>query len=153
MNRPWVVAHHTWLTRIDGRVGWRDRLKQWVLHGARNIAVSQAIAAQLQAPAIVIGNPYRDALFRRDPAAERDRELVFLGRLVTDKGLDLLLEAVALRARNRIASEPHGNRLGTRRSKLRRLAAELTIAGQVDFSGLKIRRRRSRRCSIAIGSS
>ena len=26
VRRPWVVSHQTWLTRVDGTVGWQDRL-------------------------------------------------------------------------------------------------------------------------------
>ncbi len=96
VRRPWVVAHHTWVARTDGTIGWRDRLKQFVARGARNISVSTAVSRRIAAPSVIIGNPYRDALFRRDPAAVRDIELVFLGRLVTDKGVDLLLDALAL---------------------------------------------------------
>jgi glycosyltransferase involved in cell wall biosynthesis len=94
--RPWVIAHHTWIARTDGSIGLRDRLKQFVIRFARNIAVSQSVADHLHAPAVVIGNPYRDDLFRRDPSGIRDRDLIFLGRLFRDKGVDILLDALRL---------------------------------------------------------
>jgi glycosyltransferase involved in cell wall biosynthesis len=96
IRKPWVVAHHTWLARISGRIGLRDRLKQHLIRYAVNISVSKAVARHLSTPSVTIGNPYRDELFKVIPGVRRDRELVFLGRLVWDKGLDLLISALAL---------------------------------------------------------
>src|SRR5215831_5115378 len=73
VHRPWVVAHHTWIARTDGSIGFRDRLKQFMIRFARNIAVSQPVADHLHAPAVVIANPYRDDLFHQDPSGIRNR--------------------------------------------------------------------------------
>jgi glycosyltransferase involved in cell wall biosynthesis len=134
-RRPWVVAHHTWIARVNGSIGWRDRLKRSVLCRARNIAVSEALRAQIGAPAVVIGNPYRDTLFRCDPAAVRDRELVFLGRLVDDKGVDLLLQALS-RVRER-GSKPRLTIIGRgpEEPALRQLSSQLGLDAQVEFVG------------------
>jgi len=134
-RRPWVVAHHTWIARVDGSIGWRDRLKNLIVHRALNIAVSDAMREQIAAPAVVIGNPYRDDLFRSDPAAVRDRELVFLGRLVRDKGVDLLFQALArlrergLRPRLTVIGR------GPEEPSLRRLSKELGLEAQIEFAG------------------
>jgi len=134
-SRPWVVAHHTWLTRVDGSLGWRDHLKRLVVRRARNIAVSQALRAQIDAPTVVIGNPYRDLLFRRDPHAVRDRELVFLGRLVNDKGVDMLLQALA-KVSGR-GSKPRLTLIGSgpEEPALRQQSERLGLSAQVDFVG------------------
>lgn len=96
VKKPWVVAHHTWIKRVDGTRAIRDWLKQYVIKYATNISVSGAVAKHLARPSVVIGNPYRDEVFKREPAIPRTRELVFLGRLVWDKGVDLLLAALGL---------------------------------------------------------
>ena len=134
-RRPWVIAHHTWIARVDGAVGWRDRLKRLVLRRAHNIAVSEAMRAQIGAPAVVIGNPYRDDLFRCDPAAVRDREIVCLGRLVRDKGVDLLFQSLA-RLRER-GSRPRLTVIGQgpEEPALRYLSKQLELDGQIDFAG------------------
>jgi glycosyltransferase involved in cell wall biosynthesis len=135
LRRPWVVAHHMWIARVDGTIGWRDRLKQSVVRRARNIVVSEALRAQIAAPAVVIGNPYRDDIFRRDPNAARDRELVCMGRLLPDKGVDLLFQALAtLRARK---LTPNLTVVGTgpEERALRELSAKLGIESQVTFAG------------------
>lgn len=129
VRRPWVVAHHTWLTRThlrrgcsDGPVGLRDRLKRQACRLAHNISVSRAIAADLSTPSIVIGNPYRDDVFFRDPTIPRKHDLIFVGRLVSDKGADLLLDALTL-------------------LKQRGVTRELTIVG--DGPDLKMLRERT----------
>lgn len=94
IHRPWVVAHQTWLTRDDGTVGWRDRLKMLMIRFGSPVAISRAVADPLPVPAAIIGNPYQAELFGLRPDVPRDRPLAFLGRLVSDKGMDLLLEAL-----------------------------------------------------------
>ena len=137
IRRPWVVAHHTWIARVTGGKGWRDRFKQFVARNARNISVSYAMREHIATPTVVIGNPYRDELFRRDPAAVRNLELVFLGRLVWDKGLDLLLDALAgllhqgLRPRLTVIGA------GPEEQNLRRQCSSLGLDGQVTFVGTK----------------
>jgi glycogen(starch) synthase len=99
VRRPWVVSHHSWYRRPDGRIAWQDRLKRYLLHLAvGSIAVSRAIADDLRTPCDVIANSYEDKVFRCLPQVERSRDLVFVGRLVSDKGVDVLLDALAILA-------------------------------------------------------
>ncbi|WP_072622574.1 glycosyltransferase family 4 protein [Spirulina major] len=96
LGKPWAISHQTWYRRPNGRTAWQDHLKRFATRfAAVNIAASQAIAAHLPSPAIVIGNPYADDIFQIDPTARRDRDLIFVGRFVSDKGVDLLLDALA----------------------------------------------------------
>ena len=135
VRRPWVVAHRTWISRMDGTLGAQDKLKKWLSRFATNISISQAVADHLSAPSTVIGNPYRDELFFEMPEVARDRDLVFLGRLVSDKGLDLLLDAMAtLRAR---ALSPSLTVIGDgpELEPLQQKARELEL--DVDFVGAK----------------
>ena len=60
-----VVTHQTWLMRPDGRTGWQDVLKKLASSRVRNVAISRAIAEALPGEPVIIGNPYRDELFRR----------------------------------------------------------------------------------------
>lgn len=138
VRRPWVVSHHSWYCRTEGNVAWQDRLKRFLLRfAAGSISVSQAIADDLATPSVVIPNPYRDDLFRLLPDVARTKELVFVGRLVSDKGVDVLLDALAL-----LAGEGLRPRLavvgdGPERPRLAEQAARLGIAGQVDFLGTR----------------
>ncbi|MBS0659712.1 MAG: glycosyltransferase family 4 protein [Verrucomicrobia bacterium] len=136
VRRPTVVAHHMWLTRADGSVGWQDRVKKWHAQLAAPLSVSQAIARTLPVRSEVVGNPYRDDLFRLLPGRERTDSLVFLGRLVSDKGADLLLDAlISLRASGlAIPTTLIGG--GPERAALERQAREGGILDQLHFAGV-----------------
>lgn len=94
LRRPVVVSVATWVRGTDGRVRWRDRLKQRVLRRVRLVAVSRAVASHVRSDATVIHNSYRADVFVELENAARDRDFVFVGRLVSDKGVDVLLDAI-----------------------------------------------------------
>ncbi len=134
LRRPWVVAHHTWIpTR-----GLAARLKRLVLPLARHIAVSQAVASTLAVRCAVVPNPYADDVFTRIDDTSRERELVFVGRLVSDKGVDLLIDALALLARRgrHVRLTVVGD--GPEDAALRRQAQALNVADRIDFVGRRV---------------
>jgi glycogen synthase len=135
VRRPWVVSHQGWYSRPDGSRSPQDRIKRFVLRWGRSIADSHAVAADLATPSVVVPNAYRDELFRRLPDVPRTGELIFVGRLVSDKGVDVLLDALALLADRglRPALTVVGD--GPERPALAEQAARLGIAGQVSFLG------------------
>ena len=131
LRRPWVVAHHTWIpTR-----GLAARLKRWVLPQARHIAVSQAVADSLSVPCTVVPNPYANEVFTRIEDIPRERELVFVGRLVSDKGVDVLIDALALLVKRgrRVCLTVVGD--GPDRDALKQRAFTLGVADLIDFVG------------------
>ena len=136
VRRPWVVSHQTWLTRVDGSVGWQDRLKCEVIRYGSPIAICEAVASPLPIPATIIGNPYQSDLFRKLPDVPRDRDLVFLARLVSDKGGDLCLEALAELKRR--GPKPTLSIVGDgpERGNLERMADALGVREQVTFAGM-----------------
>ena len=138
VRRPWVVSHHSWYCRTEGRVAWQDRLKRWLLrHADASISVSRAVADDLDTPSVVIPNAYRDELFRILPGIERTEDLVFLGRLVSDKGADLLLDAMALLAEEGLRPGLTVVGSGPEAVPLRQQAARLGLEEQVRFLGVR----------------
>jgi glycosyltransferase involved in cell wall biosynthesis len=135
LRKPWVVAHQTWLTATDGRVMWQTHVKRLLLRFATNIAISEAVARHVGRTCVQIGNPYDPETFRLLPGVRRDRDLVFLGRLVSDKGADLLLRALGqLRDRGRTPSLTIIGS-GPEEAALRALTEELGLCAQVEFAG------------------
>ncbi len=68
-------------------------MKRMALRRARNISISQAVAGSLPVASTVIENPFDETIFR-NLSGTRERDLVFVGRLVSDKGADILLSAL-----------------------------------------------------------
>ena len=132
VRRPLFITHQTWITNADGSTGWQHRLKRFVLRYATSFAISQAIAERLPVPSVRVGNPYDDEVFKETSIGERNRELIFVGRLVSDKGVSVLLDAlksVDAKARLTIAGD------GPERAALDRQVADLGLQSQVDFVG------------------
>lgn len=138
VRRPWVVSHQTWVTRTDGTSGPQQWFKLQLIRFASvaPIAISRAVAEPLPVPAVLIGNPYRSDLFRRLPAVPRDRDLVFLSRLVSDKGGDMVLDALAELKRGGLTPNLTIIGDGPEAGNLRRQAQELGVADQVTFAGV-----------------
>jgi glycogen(starch) synthase len=138
VRRPWAVSHHSWYRQGDGRIAWQDRLKRYLLRfAASSISVSSSIAADLGTPSVVIPNSYRDDLFRLLPGEARTGDLVFLGRLVSDKGVDVLLDALGhLAGRGpRPGLTVIGD--GPEAPRLRAQADHLGVGGQVELLGTR----------------
>ena len=132
VRRPLFIAHQTWITNPDGSTGWLHWLKRCVLRHATSFAISGAIAESLPVPSIRVGNPYDDEVFKGSPTELKKRELIFVGRLVSDKGASLLLDALKLmttKARLTIV----GN--GPERAALEKQTAESGLQAQVEFAG------------------
>ena len=132
--RPWIVTHQSWLRRSDGALTPAYRVKRLAARRAHAVAISRSIAADLPVLATVIPNPYRDRLFR-NLGRPRAVELAFVGRLVSDKGAAILIEALALlkgqgrTPRLRMIGE------GPERERLVAQAGALGLARQVEFTG------------------
>lgn len=138
--KPWVVAHHNWYTRPNGRLGWQDCLKQLVLRFATNISVSQAVANHITTSSVIIPNPYQEELFYKIPEISRSKDLVFLGRLVSDKGVDLLIQALANLKQAGLSPNLTIIGSGPEEANLRQKVLDLAISEQVKFVGVKVER-------------
>ena len=132
LRRPLFIIHQTWITGPDGSVGWQHRFKRWMLRFAISFAISRAVADRLPVAAEVVGNPYDDKIFKHSPAETRNRELIFVGRLVSDKGVSLLLDAM-----QRLETKPRLTIVGDgpERANLERQVADLQLQPQVQFVG------------------
>ena len=125
-------------------VAW---LRQWLLLHLRrqvanrlqaNVAISHWMARRQPLPRlVVIPNPVLLPAFSWSPPSERPVPLLFLGRLVSEKGLNVLLDALAL-----LASDPWRLRPqllvvgdGPMREPWQMQCARLGLTEQVQFLG------------------
>lgn len=131
-RKPTVISVRTWLRANEGRTRPVDLLKKWALSRADAvIAISEAVRRDTFPRAVVIGNPYRSNLFRVLPDVRRRNSVVFVGRLVSDKGADLLIRAYA-----EVKDDADGLTLigtGPEETSLRRMASDLGVEAR--FTG------------------
>src|SRR5947208_1102021 len=135
LRKPTLVVYQTWLKNARGGVGWNNRIKRAVLRSVTNVAISKAVADSISGHSFVIGNPYDERVFRLIPSVTRDRDFVFVGRLVSDKGADLLLHAFKLLQNDNLLPNLTIIGTGPEEQNLRRLATELALDRQVTFAG------------------
>jgi glycosyltransferase involved in cell wall biosynthesis len=134
-RKPIVIAHHVRIARVDGSRGWQDRLKRALLFRCSHIAVSRMVAADLPVASIVIANPFEPGEFADPGDGARDKDIVFLGRLVSDKGCGLALHALAILKQEGLAPSFTVIGDGPEMPALKQLTAELGLTAQVDFLG------------------
>jgi glycosyltransferase involved in cell wall biosynthesis len=136
VRRPFVAVNHAYYhSDRSGYRDWRERLKLRVMSKAVNIAVSDAVTQRLPERCIVIPNPVDLSLFQVSGDDTRTKDLVFLGRLVSDKGCDLLIEAMKKLADRGIRPCLTVIGQGPERPVLERLVASFNLQKQVAFAG------------------
>ena len=138
MSKPVVITHQGSYCRPPRGIDLAQRLKHLIVRHTKSVAGSKAIAACFATNSTLIYNPYDARKFSvAATSEERTGDLVFLGRLVSEKGVDLLLQALALlRGRDLFPSLTIVGG-GPELSPLQQLATRLGLDEQVTFSGPK----------------
>lgn len=136
--KPLVVTHQTWYGQLNEKTAINNYLKHFVSRFATNICASHALAKHLSAPSLVIPNSYQEDIFYEMPEIPRNQELIFLGRLVSDKGVDLLLKALANIKKMGLTPSLTIVGQGPEEPFLYRQGKELNISEQVSFVGAKV---------------
>ena len=135
LRRPWIIIHHSRITRVTGELTLLDHIKRFATRFARNIAVSQSMARDLPGPVTVIPNGYDPDVFHLRPEIVRDRDVIFLGRLNHDKGCHLVIEAIQKLGRNGLRPALTIVGSGQAEADLQRQVQEAGLGGQVIFKG------------------
>jgi glycogen synthase len=135
IRKPWVVCTHTWLRNPDGSAGVWGHVKRLALRFATNIYISKAISDHVGYKGFVVPNPYNSGIFREISGMTRERSLVFLGRLVSDKGCDLLIQSLAMLRDAGLVLPLTIIGVGPEAESLKKLAAAKGLGDLVRFAG------------------
>jgi glycosyltransferase involved in cell wall biosynthesis len=136
VRRPVVVTHQGSYCRKPAGLDIPQRLKHATVSHYPSVAISKAVADCFQVRSVVIPNPYDSELFRLSTGSvERDRDLIFLGRLVSEKGIDLLLQSLGKLKARQLSPCLTIVGQGPEQNHLEQLTAELGLGGQVTFAG------------------
>jgi glycogen(starch) synthase len=136
LKRPFVVTHQGSYCEIPPGLQLASRLKHAMVNCSTNVSISSYVARCFSSDSIVIPNTYQVQTFKITQSSEkRSRNLVFVGRLVTEKGVDILLRSLSkLRDKGeKPALSVVG--LGPEMPNLQKLAVELGVDSQVSFLG------------------
>ncbi|MEN3940969.1 glycosyltransferase family 4 protein [Prosthecobacter sp. SYSU 5D2] len=86
-----VIIHHGFCI-LEQPLNFMRRL---LLRGATNVVISKAVGTSVTGDAPCIYNPYESSIFRIRPVKRVPGSLIFVGRLVPEKGALVLIEALA----------------------------------------------------------
>jgi glycosyltransferase involved in cell wall biosynthesis len=130
LRKPTVITHQTWIG--PGAVGFIKR--RALLLASSRVAISLSVEGRLPSDQ-VIPNPYRDDLFHPCEQEARQGDILFVGRLVYDKGCDLLLDAIALLSCRGLHPGVCLIGAGALEPRLREKVTELGLTAQVTWKG------------------
>jgi len=135
VRRPLVLVHHCPLATDTGPGPRFAVLKRTACMLGHNAFVSNAYRESARLPGPVIYNSYDEVNFHDWPDVMRDRDVVFLGRLVLEKGADILIDALALLAAKGMPLCATIIGSGPREEALKAQVSKHGIADLVEFTG------------------
>jgi glycogen(starch) synthase len=133
--RPLIIMHHIYIASDNETETEHGFLKRIACMFARNVFVSSVLrdAAGLEGP--VIANSYDEERFRELTGVPRDRDVVYLGRLKSFKGPDIVIDALAILAAGNKPLSATMIGMGPQADDLKQRAERAGIGAQVDFPG------------------
>lgn len=134
-NKPTAVTLQCALYRHYPTKYWQERIKGLLLKRCSVIAISRYVTEGLNTSYVLQGNPFESAFNDIPEDTKRDQDIVFLGRLVSDKGADLLLESLGRLAKDNIQLKTTIIGDGAELQPLKAQAEELGLSKNVRFTG------------------
>lgn len=130
---PQVVSHQFPYGTSEREKRGREFFKNWLTRWVTNISASRAIAESIPGVSTLIPNCYDDAVFGARGDEARPRDFAFVGRLVSLKGVDHLLDALAMmdgnKARPNLTIVGDGPERAALEQRARPLGSRVTFLG------------------------
>lgn len=131
--KPMVLSHHDHYFAPSFSIA--PFAKRLAARSWKGVAVSESVNRALGGGCAVVSNPYDESVFRLMPEVLRERDLLFVGRLVSEKGADLLLDALQLLKQQGIAATLSVIGEGPERPLLEQRVRVHRLDSQVQFRG------------------
>jgi glycosyltransferase involved in cell wall biosynthesis len=135
---PLVISHQGTYDSPD-HFSIVPKFKKTVTRFSNNICCSQAVQSYIRGRSVVIPNTYRSDVFKEYSDVSRDLDIVFVGRLVSDKGVSDLIDALG--QLGRAGCRPRLSIVGDgpERAAILARVRVLGLGQQVTFTGTKHR--------------
>ena len=138
LRKPVVVTHTGSYCRRPAGLDLALRTKHALVNRVTSVAISRYVATFFKTRSTIIPNPYDARVFMvRVPPSERKSELVFLGRLVSEKGLDVLLESLGQLRLRSLCPRLTVVGSGAEKTQMGQLTRKLGLESQVEFRGAR----------------
>ena len=137
MTRTPLVISHQGYDGSSDRFQITSLFKKTVTRFSGNICCSRAVQSHIAGQSVVIPNTYRSEVFKEYDDVVQNLDIVFVGRLVSDKGISDLIDALGqlgqtnFRPRLSIVGD------GPERPAILARIGELGLTPQVTFTGIK----------------
>jgi glycogen synthase len=93
-RRPYVISHQI-VHESFGCFVVGVALKKIVTRFSNNISCSRNVRSRIGGRSVVIPNTYRSEIFKEFPEIIKDLDIVFVGRLVSEKGVEDAIDALS----------------------------------------------------------
>lgn len=132
-RRPALLIHHMFPSDLrGGRL--RSLISSRCLHAVPSVALKKALGF----PCAVVPNPFDKSCFFKKPELEKNRQpgrIIFVGRLIEEKGVIILLDAAEMLMKKGIAFHLSLVGDGPMRESLVQRVQQQGLAGRVTFLG------------------
>lgn len=130
-----VVFRHPGVLEPNPFVFFRDAVRRLLTVLGANVASCQAVAAPVLGPTVAVPNTFR-SVFDQPEVGSEDRDgLLFVGRLVTEKGVDVAIDALQLLKDQEIDRTLTICGDGSERAAMERRVRQLGLQDRVTFNG------------------
>lgn len=132
-KKHWVISQNDF--SLTDKINPLSLLKLFLIKfSSKNISVSKSVATSIHTPSEIIYNCYDNAVFTMKNMGERKLNFVFIGRLVSQKGCDILIKACA-NLQQPFTMTIVGD--GPELDSLKNLANQLQLHHYIHFTGAK----------------
>jgi glycosyltransferase involved in cell wall biosynthesis len=136
--KPTFISHQITYYNLDGKISFLEQIKRQMSRLFINISCSNFVRSTLpNKTGFVIPNAYNsNVFFNYIPFEKRKKDIVFVGRLVSDKGIDTLIKSLALiKIENDLKLNLSIIGEGPELYNLKKLVLDLNLSLQIKFLG------------------